>query len=481
MRFKILSNKWMLLFFFALAGHLTFGQNATGLKALEGSWMGPVTNRGKTIRLVINIGFNVADSAIVTIDSPDQGAKGIPTSKVTYRNDSLIVEVSRLRARFSGAIDSGLTTITGNWKQLTFTLPLTVTRQQQKVSLLRPQEPVPPFPYRTEEVTVRNTVAGFNLSGTLTLPEGKGPFPAVVLISGSGPQNRDEEVMGHKPFLVLADYLTRKGLAVLRYDDRGVGKSGGKFQEATTIDFTTDAEAVLSFLKQHPDIDSTRAGLIGHSEGALVASVIAAQKSQLPFVVLMAGPGMKGEDIILRQTELISKNMGISQDVIDGNIALNQSLYEVVKKNADTAKAASKMSALLNRFNKKHDSDTTYQKISLQEIKGMIETLNSPWFRCFLTLDPQDYLTKIHCPLLAVTGSLDLQVPAGDNLKAIESAQLIAGNPDCTIVELPGLNHLFQPAKTGGPEEYASIEQTVAPEVLDTIGNWLTTLLKMKP
>jgi hypothetical protein len=443
--------------------------------------MGPVTNRGTTIRLVINIAFNASDSAMVTIDSPDQGAKGIPTSKVTYRNDSLIVEVSRLRAIFRGAISPDLTTITGSWRQLTFTLPLTVTRQRQKVSLLRPQEPVPPFPYRTEKVTIRNPIAGFDLSGTLTLPEGKGPFPAVVLISGSGPQNRDEEVMGHKPFLVLSDYLTRKGFAVLRYDDRGIGKSGGKFQEATTIDFTADAEAVLSFLKKHPDIDSARTGVIGHSEGALVASIIAAQEPQLPFVVLMAGPGMKGEDIILRQTELISRNMGISEEVIKGNVAVNQSLYEVVKKNADTAKAASKMSALLTRFNKKHESDTTYQKISPQEIKGMISTLNSPWFRCFLTLDPQEYLTKVRCPLLAVTGSLDLQVPADDNLKAIESAQLIAGNSDYTVVELPGLNHLFQPAKTGGPEEYASIEQTIAPEALDTIGNWLTTLLRMKP
>ena len=440
---------------------------------LRGSWAGALKVQGIELRLVMNISFNNADSMIVTFDSPDQGAMDLPTSKVTLRNDSIFVSSKKIGGKFTGKINAGQTSIPGTWKQSGLSFPLTLERQDKMVKMNRPQEPKPPFAYRSEEVAFKNIGGGFDLAGTLTIPEKEGRYPVAILITGSGPQDRDEALSGHKPFFVLADYLTRQGIAVLRYDDRGVAKSGGIFKTATSFDFATDAESAIDFLKKRPEIDTLKIGLIGHSEGGIIAPIVASHRADVAFIILMAGPGLTGEQILLLQSELISKAEKVDQKSIKANEKLSKDMYTVLKKNKDDAKAEQKLRALFAEIDKKNARDTSYHKLTDPETSIQIKTVTSPWFRCFLTLNPEDYLSQVKCPLLAINGSLDLQVPPKENLQAIEKALIFGGNSRYTIEELPGLNHLFQNATTGSPTEYAKIEETISPSALVIIGNWI--------
>jgi len=442
-------------------------------RKFAGTWSGTLSAMGSRIPLVMNVSFTNADSMIVTFDSPDQGARDIPTSMVLVKDDSISVTSKTIAGNFSGKINADATSISGVWKQSGFSFPLLLVRQGEKIAINRPQEPKPPFPYRVTEVTFPNRADGFELAGTLTMPEKEGHYPGVVLITGSGPQNRDEELLGHKPFLVLADWLTRHGMAVLRYDDRGVAKSKGDFATSTTLDFASDAEAALNFLKGRQEIDTTDIGLIGHSEGGLVAAIVTARRNDVAFIVLMAGPGLTGEQILLMQAALISRAEGADEQTIRSNEKLSRDMYTVLRKNSDNEKAGKKLRGLMADFDKKHVNDTSYHPLQETEIALQVKTLTSPWFRCFLTLDPEEYLSKVKCPLLAVNGSLDLQVPPRENQQAIEKALIFGGNSRYEITELPGLNHLFQTATTGSPTEYAKIEETISPSALETIWNWL--------
>jgi uncharacterized protein len=453
-----------------LAGKAQDGQL---IKKLAGSWSGALKVQGTQLRLVMNISLNAADSLIVTFDSPDQGAMNLPTSKAALVNDSIFVSAKAIGGKFSGKINQEISSISGSWKQSGMSFPLTLERLENKITVNRPQEPKPPFPYRAEDVTFPNTAGGFELAGTLTIPAKEGRYPAAILVTGSGPQNRDEELLGHKPFLVLADYLTRQGFAVLRYDDRGVGKSKGEFKTATTFDFATDAGAAFDFLKTRPEIDSAAIGIIGHSEGGLVAPIVASGRKDVAFIVLMAGPGLTGEQILILQSALISKAEGEDEKTINANEKFSMSMYSVLKKNSDNEKAGRKLRTLIADFDRKNAKDTSYHPMSETEITAQVGSLTSPWFRTFLILNPEDYLSKVTCPLLAVNGSLDLQVPPKENLQAIEKALIFGGNSSYVIEELPGLNHLFQTATTGSPAEYSKIEETISPVALEAIGSWL--------
>lgn len=443
------------------------------LRDIAGSWSGKLKIQSMQLRLDMNVSFNESDSAIVTFDSPDQGFLDLPTDKVLLGEDSLYVSLGGIGGAYAGKISKDVSSIAGFWKQAGMSFPLTLERQGKRATLNRPQEPKPPYPYRVEEVAFPNHTAGFELSGTLTMPEKTGWYPAVILISGSGPQNRDEELMGHKPFLLLADYLTRLGFAVLRYDDRGIGKSQGEFKSATSFDFATDAEAALDFLKKRPEIDTARIGFIGHSEGGLIAPIVASERDDVAFIVLMAGPGLTGEKILLLQSALISKTEGTDEKTIRETGNLSKEIYDVIKKNSDNAKAEPKLRKLISGADRNNSNDAGSHAMSEAEVTAQVATLTSPWFRCFLTLNPEDYLSKVKCPLLALNGSLDLQVPAKENLQAVEKALIFGGNSYYDIEELPGLNHLFQTATTGSPSEYGKIEETIAPAALGLISKWL--------
>jgi uncharacterized protein len=427
---------------------------------IDGAWMGTLDLGGIELRLVFHI-TNTADGLTATMDSPDQNKTGLPVTVVTRNGSSLKLEMKQISGVFDGKITEDHSSMVGTWSQRGNSFPLVLKFVKDKAALerRRPQNPVRPYPYRELEVSYDNKLQGDTLAGTLTIPSGTGPFPAVLLIPGSGPQDRDESLMGHRPFLVLSDWLTRNGIVVLRADDRGVGKSTGDFATATTADFATDAEAGVAFLKARFEVDPSKIGLIGHSEGGIIAPMVAARNHDVGFIVMMAGPGVPGDQILVEQTLLISKAEGMSKDVAEKNAAEEKELLALVAKEQDPR-------TLQEQIREKLPDHASAQTT----------VLASPWFRYFLSYDPATALRHITCPVLALSGEKDLQVPPKQNLPALRRALEEAGNTNFEIDELPGLNHLFQTANTGAPGEYALIEETMSPIVLEKISTWIRKL-----
>ncbi|MBN2349677.1 MAG: alpha/beta fold hydrolase [Bacteroidales bacterium] len=440
---------------------------------LEGSWLGILEVNAIKLRIVINFKNSGTDSPEVTIDSPDQSAYGIPAGLLYFENDSISVGAPSIMGRYSGNFDAGSKTFKGQWFQGPLSLPLNLEKSDKEVIINRPQEPKPPFPYMEKEVNFRNTLAGIQLAGTLTLPAEGNNFPAVVLISVSGPQNRDEETFAHKPFLVIADFLTRNGIAVLRYDDRGTSKSEGAFGVATTFDFALDAESAVRFLQHHPDINSENIGVIGHSEGALIAAILASKKElTLKFAIMLAGPGVPGDQIIVRQGELIQQAMGVDPEKIKEDIGLREQIFNIINSETDDQVAQKKIAGLFYKFFEDSEMDVSIQSRISMEISNML----SPWFRNFLSLDPYIYLKDIRCPVLVINGEKDLQVDPKQNLPVIEEILKEAGNLNYKIVEPAGLNHMFQHTETGLPSEYSIIEETFSEDVLIIIAEWIKNI-----
>jgi alpha-beta hydrolase superfamily lysophospholipase len=321
-----------------------------------------------------------------------------------------------------------------------------------------------------------NNKFNIQLAGTLTIPAGAGPFKAVILISGSGAQNRNEELLGHKPFLVIADYLSRNGIAVLRYDDRGVGQSQGNYAEATSADLATDAEAAYNFLKNNPKINSREIGLMGHSEGGLIAPIVASSNPGIAFIISLAGPGITGQQIIIRQSQEISRISGISEEKIRKSTATSKKLYAVLRKEKDNKKAEVKILAIYKEMLKKEKSSKEDTEKAVNQLKATFGAQTYTWFRYFIITDPAIFWKKVKCPVLALNGEKDLQVAADENLPAIEKALKSSGNNSVKTIQLPGLNHLFQHCKTGLPSEYSEIEETFSPEALKIIDDWILVL-----
>jgi uncharacterized protein len=441
-------------------------------KAVVGSWMGTLTLQGMKLRIVFNISLTDGKYT-TTLDSPDQGVNGIPVPKTTFEGSSLKMAIPAIAGVYQGTWKND-NLIDGTWSQSGAVFPLVLNRLDKPIEIKRPQNPAKPYPYTEKEISFENSDAGCLLTGTLTLPPGNGPFPAVVLLTGSGAQDRDEMVFNHRPFLVLADHLTRKGIAVLRYDDRGVGKSTGQFATATTADFAMDAVAAVRFLKSVPEIDTARIGLLGHSEGGVVAPIAASMLPSTAFIVLLAGTGLPGEDILYMQSRLIAKAEGKSDKEIEKSRKLQEKLFAVAKNERDDSTASYAIDAVMSDYlaslPEEERKDSGMNEAMMKQQKASIL---SPWFRYFLTLDPRDYLVKVRCPVLALNGELDLQVPAKENTSAIEKTLKNAGNKDVTIKIFPGLNHLFQHCKTGSPTEYSAIEETFAPRALDMVSVWI--------
>lgn len=438
-----------------------------------GQWNGILKFQGMQLRLVFNI-EKVDTIFAATMDSPDQGANGILVKSVSFKNSFLKLELPNLFIQYEGTLNEE-STIVGNFKQGAISIPLTLTKEiAKKEVVIRPQEPQKPYGYYTEDVYFENRKENFTLAGTLSLPQKEGVFPAVILISGSGPQNRDEEVFGHKPFLVLSDYLTKNGIAVLRFDDRGTAESKGNFQTATSFDFATDIESAVNYLRSRKEINKKKIGLIGHSEGGIIAPMLAAKDKEISFIVLLAGTGIIGSDLLLLQQELIGRANGISEKELQKNKKENKAAFDLIQKfeNNDSLKLE------LGSFIKQHLDDDILAQIqngmSLDDfIKDQVDVLTAPWMYNFLKYDPSIILEKVKCPVLALNGSKDLQVPSKINLDAIETALKKAKNKNVTIKELAGLNHLFQECESGSPTEYPKIEQTFSPTALKEIADWI--------
>jgi uncharacterized protein len=434
---------------------------------IDGDWKGTLEAGGAKLRLLFHI-KNTKDGLTATLDSLDQGAMGIPVSSVTRDGATLKILLKAIDGRFEGKISADLKAIDGTWTQRGNSLPLVLTLGKGKDAAMappkRPQNPVRPLPYREEEVTYENKVQGDTLAGTLTIPPGAGPFTAVLLITGSGPQDRDETLLGHKPFLVLSDWLTRKGIEVLRVDDRGVGKSTGVFGTATTADFATDVEAGVAFLKTRPEVNAKKIGLIGHSEGGIIAPMVAARNADVGFIVMMAGSGVPGDQILVEQRKLIAEAGGVSKEQAEKDAVEERGVLALVVKEKDSPELEKDLKTKLGT-----DGNEA-------EMGAQVKTLTSPWFRYFLAYDPGPELRKVKCPVLVLSGEKDLQVPPAQNLPVIRKDLEDGGNTNFEVVELPGLNHLFQTATTGSPNEYARIEETMSPVALEKISGWILEL-----
>jgi pimeloyl-ACP methyl ester carboxylesterase len=413
--------------------------------------------------------------------SPDQGANNIPISAIELKDGTLTFESKIIGAKYSGKKTKEGAGFEGQFIQGGLKLPL-VLKKTDKVSVApRPQTPKPPFPYRSEDVTYENKAGGVKLAGTLTLPPGQGPFPAVLLLTGSGPQDRDETILSHKPFLVIADALTRRGIAVLRVDDRGVGGSTGSGANSTTDDFAGDALAGVAFLKGRPELDPAKIGLIGHSEGGLIAPLAASRSSDVAFIVLMAGTGLPGSDVLKSQGLLVWKAEGLSEAELNSAVDTQRRAIEIFLHETDATAARDKLAAAMKEVLAKMPESA---KKAAEESGGLseaaIDRWNNAWFRSFLAYDPRPTLQRVHCPVLALNGEKDLQVAPKENLSEIEKALRTGGNQDVKTIAFPGLNHLFQPCTTGSPSEYAKIEMTIAPEVLKAIGDWIVERTKTR-
>lgn len=469
--------KKILSFLIALAfSSILFAQNPTG------TWSGALNTPVGQLPLVIHITKSGAVYSS-TMDSPNQNAFAIPLAETTFQNNAITITASNLNIKYSGTLSADQNTIAGTYQQGQLNVPFVLTRKKSNEVAagppVRPQDPKD-FPYKQEEVTFPNTKAGNTLSGTLTLPATGKFSKIVVLISGSGPQNRNEEVgvINHRPFLVLSDYLTKNGIAVLRYDDRGIGKSTGDFSAATTADFADDAEAAVSYIQSRPDLKQLSIGLIGHSEGGVIAPMIASRNKAVRFIVLEAGPGVPSDQLMLQQNEDIGRLGGLDDQSLQRAYQTNKKIYDCVKQSENLS-----WEAYLTKLEEVVKADIqSYTKEQLQGmnaddlIQSTMAGLKSPWLRYFISIDPDIYLSRISCPVLALNGTLDMQVASTPNLAGIKASLQKAKNKHFEIVPLPELNHMFQKAKTGGPMEYGTIEETINPAALQKIATWINGL-----
>lgn len=454
---------------------LAFGFISLLLNAQDftGSWAGQLEVQGFSLKIVFHINEN-ENGYKATMDSPDQYAYGLEVTEIQVDSDSIKLKLSSLYIEFSGQlIDEN---IEGSFRQSGFEFPLKLARQEREPEKLnRPQEPLPPYPYYTEEVKFDNIEDNVTLAGTLSLPTKDGVFPTVILITGSGPQDRNQEILGHKPFLVISDYLTRRGMGVLRYDDRGTAKSTGDFSSGTSLDFSRDVLAAVDYLKSRPEVNANKIGLIGHSEGGLIAWMVGSENPDIAFIVSLASPGIRGDSILLLQQKLIYQQSGISKEIVKDITTANSQIYGILSQAKDTSEVLIELSAPMTKLYEALISEKQRETISREAfISEQIATLNSPWMKFFLSYDPAEAIKKVTCPVLALNGSNDLQVPPKENLNAIKSLLSRAGNGHLTLVEIPGLNHLFQESSTGLPNEYGMIEQTFAPTVLEIISDWIS-------
>lgn len=418
-----------------------------------GHWKGKVAN----LPIVFHIAHDSEWSA--TLDSPMQGAKDIPCGKVSVKGDSIDIDMSALRANYKGVIAQDDKSITGTFTQ-GMSIPLTLTRTTAETAQLnRPQEPQPPFVYNVKEVTFQN--GDLTFAGTLTTPFWGKKHKAVVLVSGSGAQNRDEELMGHKPFAVIADFLTRHGIAVLRYDDRGVGGSSRGSADDTTLDFATDAMAAINYLKTRNDIDTTHIGIVGHSEGGLIAVIDAAtHPDDVDFIVTLAGPYVSGRDILIKQNHLIAEMAGTPMSAQQAKDI--EAMFDAIYNSTDSLQLATQLNEIMSATGNH----------SVEEINNTIKAMTSSWYVAFVKLNPEKYLSQVKCPVLAINGTWDFQVDAEQNLGLAQKML-----PTATIKQFEGLNHMFQPAPTRQASmNYGAIETTISEQVLKAIADWINKL-----
>ena len=438
---------------------------ATDSTRFVGDWVGAISLGGTELRVVFRLQTDAEGDLTGTMDSPDQGATDIPIGQVLVSNDTLRLRIPSIAGAYAGVYNDSLQAVEGVWIQGGQRLALTLEPTDEAPVVRRPQEPSLPYPYTSETVAFRNEEVGVTLRGTLTYPEGvSDPVPGAVLVGGSGPTDRNAAIMGHKPFLVIADALTRRGVAVLRFDERGVGQSEGTQEGATTADFATDVTTAVEMLAEREEVDADEIGVIGHSEGGLIAPMVATQSDLVSFLVLLAAPGLPGDVILADQLDRRIRAQGANRRIRALQRGTQNRIFEILKQDADSAEIVSQLRKVMVQS----------RGISGDEmINREIQRLMNPWLRFFISHDPRTTLQKVDVPVLALAGSKDQQVRPDTNQTAIAEALNADENPAVTVRTLDGLNHLFQTAETGAPSEYGRIEETFDPTALDVIGDWI--------
>ena len=434
----------------------------------EGNWQGRMTFQGQSARIIVKI-QKEGDTLTGQIDSPDQGATDIPITQISVEENRVIFAVGSINGRFRGIFQSP-TTIIGQWKQGAIELPLVLEQIAQVPELPRPQVEAVlsqnPLPYLAEEVTFKN--GDITLNGTLTLPKvRRGRIPAVILVSGSGTQDRDQTILRHKPFLILADVLTKAGYAVLRYDDRMLSAQNQEMNpNPDSRDFADDAYAALQYLKSRREVHRQKVGIIGHSEGGMIAPmVVTAHPNQVAFIISMAGTGVTGEEILYTQVEAALKSRKL-ENMIPDERAKQEQLYQILKTEPSDSLAVVQMKAVLEGYGLAVTDDKA------EAVEAELAQMTSRWFRYFLLHNPALDWKNVRVPVLLLNGEKDLQVLPDVNLPVIQQALRL--NRKVTVKRLPDLNHLFQlTPSTGHPDEYGKLEESISPIVLDEIVNWM--------
>ncbi len=445
-----------------------------------GRWEGKFAVGAVVLRIVFNFEQDEDGHLVGNSESPDQGPGKMPVTRIDWLGDrKMRISIGSIAGAFEAELSDDGKKLTGILHQGGTSIDLEIIKVEKATEVRRPQTPKPPFPYTEEEVSYRNEAGEVDLAGTLTLPPGQGPHPAVLLITGSGGQNRNEEIFQHKPFWVIADHFSRTGIAVLRVDDRGVGGTslGPNPGMATSADFAGDVLAGVNYLKSRTDIDSKAIGLAGHSEGGMIAPMVAADSRDVAFIILIAGTGIPGSEILFQQSVLIARASGSSEEELESIKTHQRPLMDLLlDKSLQGAELEEKLTAALeaNPFFSKDPDERE------KELKATLAQLRSPWIRFFARHDPANVLERVDCPVLALNGEKDLQVPCEVNLAAIGEALKKGGNKNVTIHAFPDLNHLFQHCKTGLMEEYGKIEETFSPEVLKIMSSWIHEILPRK-
>ncbi len=460
-------------------GISTAAQNPVPPKSIVGAWLGTLEVQGMKLRLGLKVAQTPDGKLKATFDSLDQAANDLPIDTITLEGSTVSFTAAKLGFSYEGKLSDDGNEITGDFKQGPASFPLTFKRVDKMPALGRPQDPQKPYPYAEEEVSYENITDKVKLTGTLTLPPSKTPVPAVILISGSGAQDRNETILGHRPFLVLADHLTRRGIAVLRVDDRGTGGSSPGAITATSESYADDVLAGVAFLKTRREINPKQIGLVGHSEGGMIAPIAAVKSKDVAFIVMLAGLGQTGRDAILMQGDLLTKASGVDAHTIATIRRVFERLFDILKTEKNNALAEKKMRATVDAelATMNEEQKKAFASV-LNTINAQMPMYVSDWFRYFLLFDPAPVLEKVRVPVLALVGEKDLQVPPKENLGLIEAALKKGGNKNYSIMLMPGLNHLFQTATTGLPGEYGAIDETISPAALNAISDWILKTTK---
>lgn len=437
---------------------------------ITGTWNGVLKVQGMELGIVFHISKNGVDYS-GTMDSPSQGVKGIPITSVDFNNSNLRIAIDKAQMVYNGELIGD--SIKGSFRQHGMSFILNMARGEGQTEAKRPQSPVKPYPYISEDVKFENKEANITLAGTLTYPKDGNNLPAVVLISGSGAQNRDEELFGHKPFLVLSDYLTRHGIAVLRYDDRGTAESEGDFLYSTTKDFATDALAAFNYLKSRKEINPHKIGLVGHSEGGIISYMLASQNPDIAYIVSLAASTIRGDSVLLFQNEVVLRSAGMAETTIEEKKQELSKMFSLIIDVSDKTEREQKLHEMMLQSvpeDKRNNEDLR------KTIDAQVNQLLSNWMRYFMSYDPATDIVNVKCPVFALNGQKDMQVDADINLGRI--AALLKSNDNLTLKKYPDLNHLFQHCQTGLFSEYSQIEETISPEVMEDIVNWILKTTK---